>query len=206
LADQLLGRVVRLQVQIEPLKRGDNPGRCYDPAPLRRVPRLEVGPEGVTGLAEDGARLLDVHNTGHPRTRDRRGRGGVSLMSAADYERLRGHFGPHLADGLAGETLLVDAGRSLVGMQFPGRLRISATDCGWLDLHSVRVADPCVEFACFCLDRELAGVDDEVSAAMEFLDHGGRGFRAVAAGAAILAEGAEVWVEQAVPETIGVGG
>jgi hypothetical protein len=206
LADLLLGRVVRLQVQLEPLKRGSNPGRRYDPAPLRRVPGLEVAPEGVTGLAEDGARLLDVHHTTHPRTRDRGGRAGVSLMATADYRRLRRRFGSHLADGLAGETLLIDTASSLVRRRFPGRLRIGTAEGGWLDLHSVRVAAPCAEFSSFCLDREPAGVDDEVSAAMGFLDHGGRGFRAVAAGAAILVEGAEVWVEQAATETIEVGG
>lgn len=193
MAARLLGRVTRMQVQLSPLKPGANPRRRYDPAPLRVVTALRVGPDGVIGIGPAGETHLDVHHTTHPLTRDRRGRGGVSFMGSVDYRRLRARFGDHLADGQAGETLLIDTDESLVGAEFPAGVRVQTADGGWLDLAGVRVAEPCVEFTFFCLDREPGEVDDEVGAAMEFLGRGGRGFRAAAAGRATITPGAEVW-------------
>jgi hypothetical protein len=110
-------------------------------------------------------------------------------MTLADYERLRARFGPHVVDGCAGEVLLLDGVRPSDGE--PVYVETVAGDL--LTLGDVRVAAPCVEFSRWCLRLPSVAADDpQVAATMEFLDHGGRGYRAVALGSATLAVGATV--------------
>ena len=55
-----VGAIVRLQIQRSSLKTGEKPHRRYDPAPLLSVERLAVTPDGVLGLSDGGAWLVDV--------------------------------------------------------------------------------------------------------------------------------------------------
>jgi hypothetical protein len=188
---RVLGTVVRLQVQSSPLKPGVAPHRVYNPAPIVPVSRITVDPRGARGLLDDGTSVLDVHNADHPMTRDAKARAGLTLMTLADYERLRERFGPHVVDGCAGEVLLLDGVRPSDGE--PVYVETVAGDL--LPLADVRVAAPCVEFSRWCLRLPSVAADDpRVAATMEFLDHGGRGYRAVALGSATLAVGATVVV------------
>lgn len=193
-----LGTVVRLQVQPRPLKPGIAPHRAYDPRPLLPVPRIVADARGVRGLPVSGPPVLDVHNTEHPQTRDRRGRAGLSLMTLAAYARLRDRFGAHVVDGCAGEVVLLDGDPPVPGEP----LAVETVEGPLLVLAGVVVAAPCVEFTRWCLRLPPgAPVDAEVSAAMAFLDDGGRGYRAVAEGGpATVAVGATVLAGAAVPE------
>jgi hypothetical protein len=199
----LLGRVVRLQVQTEPLKSGQP--RRYDPTPLRLASRLEIDTDGVLGLPGLPGRsgfpglpgtglVMDVHHASHPRTRDGKARRGVSVMSVADYAWLRANFGPHLTDGVAGESILIDCGSGLAGRDLSTGCVIGDPGPDRLLLPSLRAAAPCAEFARFCLGRADAGVDQEVLAAMSQLEGGRRGFLAVAAGPGRVVPGDPVWL------------
>jgi hypothetical protein len=185
-------RIVGLQIQTRPLKPGRAPYREYRPEGLQRVDRLVVSERGNHGEWSDEAgdhSAIDVHHQDHPQSRDRKGRGGISVLGTGDYFRLREQYGPHLVDGVAGESVLVDARDGLAGSDFPPDFSIR-TASGVIDFHLGRVADPCVEFSRFCL-REAASpeVNDAVRKALIDLDDGHRGYRAAAIGSGVISIG-----------------
>ena len=163
---ELIGRVVRLQVQRSRLKPGPATTRVYDPAPLQQVSELEITPRGVIG---DG--ILDVHNADHPDTRNVKLLNGVSVMTVSRYRALRAAYGEHLVDGIAGESLLLDTEHL---DDLSGRL-VLETAGGPIELDSVP-APPCVEFTRFVLRRGAGDVGPEVMATLEALDDGARGY------------------------------
>src|SRR5262245_65669493 len=96
-----LGRVVRMQVQTDSLKKGERPNRVYDPAPLVEVVRLRLEPSGARGTTASGEELLEVHHPAHPRTKYEPGR-EVSFGFTSHYGRMRDRYGKHVATGRAG--------------------------------------------------------------------------------------------------------
>jgi hypothetical protein len=184
--------ILRLQIQTDPLKVGKAPLRRYDPSSIESVHRLDVGPSGVIGLAERLGSVLDVHHVDHPRTRDPKGRGGVTVMGTGDYTHLRERYGDHLTEGIAGESILVDAPNGLAGLDMPTEITV-VTAAGPIRLTSVVVADPCVEFSRFCLGQDPSPVvDDDVRQALIDLDGGARGYRAVASDSGVISLGDQV--------------
>jgi hypothetical protein len=183
---ELIGTVVRLQVQRSRLKPGPRGSRAYDPAPLLEVAALDIGPRGVIGQAEGGP-VLDVHHADHPDSRNNRLLNGLSLLPRVHYDRMRGRFGGHLVDGAAGESLLLDTEGPWVLDHLAGELVLEAADGDLLALGPVRVAAPCVEFSRFCLRS-----GDGLEQALEDLDHGTRGFYAEVAGAGRVERGARL--------------
>lgn len=185
---QTVGTVVRLQVQRSRLKPGPKATRVFDPAPLLEVDALEIGPAGVVGLVGD-ERVVDVHHADHPDTRNR-GINGLSLLPQSHYDRLRARFGEHLVDGAAGESLLLDTQAPWSSLDGP--LLLETADGGQLSLTDPVVAAPCVEFTRFCLGREPGRVDDELTAALEELDGGTRGFYVSVTGTGRVERGARL--------------
>ncbi|MCU1591628.1 MAG: hypothetical protein JWP11_2884 [Frankiales bacterium] len=162
---ELIGRVIRLQVQRSRLKPGPATTRVYDPAPLREVSELEIGPRGVVG--DD---ILDVHHADHPDTRNNQLRNGVSLMTVSRYRALRRLYGSHLLDGIAGESVLIDT-QHLEDLSGP--LSFATDDA----IHvTSEPAPPCVEFSRFVLGRGAGDVGPEVMATLEALGGGARGY------------------------------
>ena len=193
---QVLGTVVRLQVQRSPLKPGPRSTRVYDPTPLLEVAALEVGPRGVLGLpggtGHGGPPVLDVHHADHPAGKNH-GANGLSLLPRAHYDRLRQRFGAHLADGIAGESLLLDTPAAWGPGDLTGRLALETEDGGELELGQAAVAAPCVEFSRFCLGRGADEPDDEeLVAALDALDHGTRGFYLTVRGTGRVRAGARL--------------
>jgi len=187
---ELLGTVLRLQVQRSRLKPGERSARVYDPAPLLQVAALEVGPRGVAGVTEDGP-LLDVHHADHPDSRFR-GVNGLSLLPRAHYDLLRSRFGDHLVDGVAGESLLLETDGPWSATALEGPLVLETAD-GRLQLVDGQPAPPCVEFSRFCLGRGPGGPDDEeLVAALDALDRGVRGFYATPTGPGRVEAGARL--------------
>lgn len=166
----VLATVVRLQVQRSRLKPGEKGARTYDPAPLLEVAALDVGPRGVVGVTEGGP-VLDVHHADHPDTRNRGLVNGLSLLPRAHYARLRETYGPHLVDGAAGESVLLDTAGPWTLTDLEGPLHLETAGGGLLELTSPVVAVPCLEFSRFC----LAG-DGDLATVLDDLDHGTRGF------------------------------
>lgn len=171
----VVGTVRRLQVQRSPLKQRPAGSGPYDPGPLLQVDALEVGPRGCTGLlGPAGTRVVDVHHGDHPQTRLVRDVNGLSLLPTAHLERLRLRYGRHLADGIAGENVLLDALR-LTEDDLAGTLLLE-TDGDPVELTAARAAPPCVEFTQHLLGRDVGDLGPEVRAALDDLGRGARGF------------------------------
>jgi len=190
-----IGTVVRLQVQESSLKVGDKPRR-YDPAPIRAVPAISLDPAGVIGLAENGETILDVHNHDHPSSKNRGGENGISLGFTGHYLAMRQRFGQHLADGIAGENILIEADRQFPLDELANGVIVEGTGGRPLELHPVIVAAPCVEFSRYALRfPDDARPDATVTEALRFLDAGMRGFYATYTGEPAVVEiGARVFL------------
>jgi hypothetical protein len=169
-----IGRVVRLQVQRDSLKKGERPERYYDPAAIVAVPALRLAAGGVWGL--DGAiELVDVHNAAHPGSKNR-GDNGISVNFTGHYRRMQERFGPHLAFGRAGENILVEYEGTASLAELAGGLLVEDARGELARLDGARVAEPCEPFTTFALalgERPAAAVMKE---ALQFLGEGRRGF------------------------------
>lgn len=197
--------VIRVQVQLDHMKPGLPPHRTYRPDILRQVAELRVTEDGVVGIAADGAEYLDVHNRQHPKTRDAKGRNGISILTTGDYAALRQAYGPHVTDGIAGESLLVDYAPGLARRAMPTEVSIArgattgdgpdASVAAILTLAGVHVAKPCVEFSRYCLRRTGFDVDDAVRQTLQDLDDGARGYKMAATGTAVIRPGDIVRVD-----------
>ena len=173
-----LGLVVRLQIQLKPLKTGEEPRRVYDPAAIRSVDRLWMRPEGLLADAPGGGFLLDVHHAAHPHTRNREGGNGISFGSLAACAEVRNRFHAGLWDGIAGESVLLDGPRPEAESLLGGVLVRKASGFEWR-LHDVIPAPPCAPFAKFAMGKPEGPVDAlEQKEALRFLSHGRRGFYA----------------------------
>lgn len=172
-----IGHVTRLQVQVAHLKRGEQPRRWYDPAPITEVVALRLDDGGVTGVGADGTIHHDVHHRDHPISRSR-GDNGVSVGFTGHYSAMRERFGDHLPDGIAGENILV-AWDGVFTPESLGDTLLVETAGGIVRIGRVIVAAPCVEFTRFCLrwPRDVRP-DRTVTEALQFLDEGLRGFYA----------------------------
>lgn len=168
-----LGPIVRLQIQRSSLKLGEKPNRTFDPAPLLAVDTLALTPAGAVAFLPDGSALLDVHHAAHPRSRNSDGVNDLSVGFTGHYACMRANYGPHLADGCAGENILVANEAQIDWAAIKGGLAIQSADGLWTWLHGVRVALPCVEFSTY--SARPSG-PEAVKAALQFLDHGLRGF------------------------------
>ncbi len=193
---ELIGRIVRLQVQESSLKVDGAPRRWYDPAPIRAVPVLTLNENGVMGRAATGDTMLDVHNTTHPASRNRAGGNGVSFGFTSHYGAMRARFGNHLTDGIAGENILVAAERMFTEADCAAGIRIETGDGATIDLEQVIIAEPCVEFSRYALCYPLDVPSDRaVTDALNFLRKGTRGFYAAYRGApTTIAVGASVYL------------
>ena len=171
----LIGPIVRVQVQAEPLKQGERGGRWYEPGPITSVSGLRLEPDGVCGVGDTV--LLDVHHRDHPRSRFR-GDNGISIGFTEHYAVMRAAFGPHMAAGIAGENVLIASTRVWTEAELAGGLLVATAD-GPVQLDRVLVAAPCVEFSRFCLGLDPAARPDRrVTAALQALNGGVRGFYA----------------------------
>ena len=192
---RLIGTIVRLQIQESSLKVGSKPRR-YDPAPIRSVPALSVSAAGVLGLAENGETIVDVHHHDHPASKNRGGENGISLGFTGHYLAMRQRFGQHLADGIAGENILIEADRQFVVDELAAGVVVEGNGGRRLELRPVIVAAPCVEFSRYALRfPDDARPDATVTEALRFLDAGTRGFYATYQGEPAVVEiGARVFL------------
>ncbi len=179
-----IGRIVRLQVQRVSLKVGERRRERYSPAGIVAVPTLLIGPEGVEGRDAAGTRIADVHHARHPQTAYR-GENPLSLALTGTYAAMRERFGPHLLDGIAGENILVASDGPL---PHDRPLAFVTATGETIALHDVIAATPCAPFSTFALDAEAPAPQD-LKAALQWLDGGGRGWYMRVESAASLSPG-----------------
>lgn len=171
-----IGRVALVQIQRSSLKVGQKPFRYYDPAPLLAVSRLQLTPSGAVG-ADGGQMLLDVHNSQHAETRNQ-GPNGLSFGFTSHYAAMRSRFGPHLADGVAGENILIASDRTFTLADLGAALVFRGDGGRTARLSGMIVAAPCVEFSQFACLSDTPLTPDQLRTTLQFLNHGVRGFYA----------------------------
>ena len=187
----LLGTIVRLQVQRSSLKLGSRPRRWFDPTPLTAVPALSVGERGVLGLPQPGDPIVDVHNRDHPHSHNS-GRNGISVGFTSHYAALRSRFGEWVSLGIAGENLIVQSQRAFRTDDLPPALIVETAD-GPLRLEDMHAINPCLEFSRFILGYgvppdvailDSTTPDPAVTETLAFLTRGTRGYAGTFAGGA----------------------
>ena len=178
---RLLGPIIRLQIQTASLKRGEKPHQRYDPAALSAVDELHLDRKGAFIKGPGGEVILDVHHLDHPQSKQTPGENPLSLGFSHHYEVMRGRFGAAVADGIAGENLIVGSGRlvELEHLQAGVVIRSGATG-RLLTLRNLSVAHPCRPFSLFALGGSAE--PEVLKEALRFLDGGMRGFYMVADG------------------------
>jgi hypothetical protein len=174
-----LGRIVRLQIQRSSLKIGPDRLRRYDPSPIQPVNRLLVTAHGVSARF-GGEDVLDVHNALHPDTKNRDGINPISVGFTSHYRHIRAACGPHVTNGIAGENILIETEGPIALDDIAGGLSIECQDGSRIDLSSVSIAHPCVEFSRYVLNDPVAD-PREVAPMLRFLGDGMRGFYLAAA-------------------------
>ena len=173
---ELIGPIVRLQVQTRSLKRGERPRSWYDPAAIRSLKAVRIDAGGVIGIDDaTGGDVGDVHHRDHPASKHR-GENGLSLGFTSHYERMRDRFGDHVSDGVAGENIIVATDR-IIGAEELDHGVVIATGDGAALLESVDIAKPCAEFSKFCAGYAPDQRPDSViTETLQFLYNGTRGF------------------------------
>ncbi len=187
---ELIGTVVRLQVQRSSLKLGERPRRWFDPAPLLAVPALSVAEAGVIGYPAAGPAagqepgedqgVVDVHHRSHAASKHGTAN-GVSLGFTSHYAEMRSRFGQVASEGIAGENIVVRTEQAFHRGDLPLTLVIETAD-GAVRLEAGAPIEPCLEFSRYLLgargapDEGRMEPDATVTATLAFLRQGMRGY------------------------------
>lgn len=165
---ELIGEIVRLQVQRIPIKVK---GTGYLPGEILPVERASVDSWGMVGW-HDGAWVVDAHNRAHPSRRGG-GRRQLSIGFSGHYDAMAERFGA-APIGIAGENIIVDG--AALWIEDLGEGLIVETVAGELELERPRVAAPCLEFTSFMLGLDTVAPLSEIEEALADLHDGRRGF------------------------------
>ena len=163
----ILGPIVRLQVQRQPLKA---PKVGYDPTPILAVEEAMIGPGGIRGR-RDGTWVLDCHHDEHPNGNGRR---ALSMGFTEHYDRMAARFGAAQL-GCAGENVIVATDRRIDLGDLEGTVVIRTSEAD-VPLIGAYVAAPCLEFTSFLLARTDVGTEGEIGDDRAFLHDGTRGY------------------------------
>lgn len=191
---QPLGRIVRLQLQKSSLKIPAEPEERYDPAALWSVSDLTLAAEGASTLLPNGDIFLDIHNAGHPQSKNNKRKNDLSIGFTAHYAAMRGRYGDHLSDGIAGENILVAIDRPVTLDELKNGVVIKSAGQE-LPLGKLRIALPCSPFSKFA---SRSTEPEIVKGALQFLSEGIRGFYCAFEGVepVTIAVGDEVFASQ----------
>jgi hypothetical protein len=165
---ELLGRIIRIQIQAEPLKAT---GR-YDPGHLVVANKAMIGEAGML-ISDESGWIVDAHHRAHPRARGG-GNRALSVGFTGHYEAMALRF-DSVPVGIAGENIIVDG--VAVGMdEISGGLFIRRPDGAEIELDGPRPAAPCRPFTSFLLGSDDVLERETIQSELEFLSEGTRGF------------------------------
>jgi len=166
---ELIGTIVRLQVQRYPVKLK---GEAYLHEGILPVERAAIDSWGMVGWHDD-AWIVDTHHHAHP---SRRGGGkrSLSVGFTGHYKLMEERFGS-APIGIAGENIIV-AGPPLSLEQMGEGLIIETSEGIEVLLERPRVAAPCAEFTSFMLGLDHVATREEIQAPLADLHDGRRGF------------------------------
>jgi hypothetical protein len=163
-----IGRIVRLQVHSEPLKRDG----AYVPDPLVAVDRAVINADGMLGWGGTGW-IVDTHHRAHPRAKG----GGNRVLSigfTGHYAAMSDRF-DSVPLGVAGENIIVD-GPAVSATDIVDGVLIRHGDGTETLLRSPQPAIACVGFTSFLLGSDELIGREEIADHLSFLSTGTRGF------------------------------
>ncbi len=166
---ELIGKIVRLQVQKVPIKIK---GEAYLPHEILSVDRASVDAWGMLGF-HDGKWVVDAHHRSHPAARGG-GRRPLSVGFTGHYDKMAERFGS-APIGIAGENIIVD-GPAFALADLGEGLIVKTASGSTMSLERPRVAAPCIEFTSFMLGLESVAPRDEIDGPLADLHDGRRGF------------------------------
>jgi hypothetical protein len=174
----LIGHIIRLQIQRQPLKRAVGAERLYELTHLAQVDALTLSPQGASAHL-DGDVVLDVHHMQHPLTRFRaEDQNALSFNVSGHYAQMRDKFGPHITPGCAAENILIEFAPGIDSAQLRNGIAITTRSAAVLKLQAIQSAPPCAPFSRWALAHASGNnVSPQLQKdALQFLDHGMRGF------------------------------
>lgn len=163
-----IGRVVRLQVHAEPLKRDG----AYVPDPLVAVDRAMVNADGMLGWNGNGW-IIDTHHSAHPYAKGG-GKRVLSIGFTGHYDAMATRF-ESVPLGIAGENIVVD-GPAFAEEEIEDGLVIRQSDGTEVELRSPKAAVACTGFTSYLLGSDEVLGHEEVDDELAFLSAGTRGF------------------------------
>jgi hypothetical protein len=172
---QKIGTVAFVQIQRYSMKKAVNYDVRYDAEPLLRVDKLWLTDGGIMGVTADKSVIVDVHSVPHPESKCR-GCNKISFGFLPNYVAMRERFGDHMADGIAGENILIEVEGDLPEDVLDKEWILETNDGQHVRLDSVMVAAPCRPFSIFCAQAVITG--DELKQTIQFLHDGRRGYYA----------------------------
>lgn len=165
---ELLGRIIKLQIQAEPLKAT---GR-YEPSHLLTAERALISEAGML-IGDENGWLVDAHHLAHPRARGG-GNRALSIGFTGHYEAMAQRF-DSVPVGIAGENIIVD-GPAVRMAEISGGLIIRRSSGVEIGLAEPRPAAPCRPFTSFLLGSDEVLQRETIQSELAFLSHGTRGF------------------------------
>lgn len=166
---ELIGPIVRLQIQTVPIKQK---GIGYTPEKILPVESAAVDAWGMIGLHAD-LWVVDAHHKSHPASRAG-GRRPLSVGFTGHYRLMEERFG-NAPVGIAGENIIVD-GPPLSLADLGEGLLVETAGGDLLSLDRPRVAAPCVEFTSFMLGLDEVAPLADIAGPLAELHDGRRGF------------------------------
>jgi hypothetical protein len=166
---ELIGKIVRLQVQKVPIKIK---GEAYLPHEILSVESASVDAWGMLGF-HDGTWVVDAHHRSHPAARGG-GRRPLSVGFTGHYDKMAARFGS-APIGIAGENIIID-GPAFALADLGEGLIVKTASGSVMSLERPSVAAPCIEFTSFMLGLETVAPRDEIDGPLADLHDGRRGF------------------------------
>jgi hypothetical protein len=198
-----LGQVKLVQLQPNGLiiKSDQTPtGYFYDETRLVKVDQLTITSLGIEATTHTGEHVLDIHHINHP-NKEYDDDDLICIGFTSHYEAMRGRFGTHIVDGIAGENIIIEWDKEVWPEDLGRRVVIendSTSDRTTLEM--VSHANPCQEFSQFALGNPYEKPPAEMmKSTLQFLANGRRGFLLVmkdGQSEAVVKPGDKVFVER----------
>ncbi len=171
---KITGYIERLQIQPESVKTNLAAPLGYDPNKLFEVTALKLTPQGCVGV-DKGQDILDIHHRDQARSGYSKNN-AVSFNFTSHYQKMQQQFGDRVYLGCAGENIIISSEQLFTRASLSNGIILEESR-----LEAIIASPPCAPFAGWVLGVENP-LPQTLKAALQFLQHGTRGFYATYSG------------------------
>jgi hypothetical protein len=172
-----LGQVKLVQVQPNGIIIETPSGYIYDASRRVEVECLVINKRGIEADTPAGEHVLDIHHLDHPK-KAYNDDDLVCIGFTSHYKAMRNRFGNHMADGIAGENIIIEYEKEVWPDDLGRQITIQNQDNGIKSLLDfVSFAPPCEEFSRFAAQSLYEKLPaEELKKILQFLGNGRRGY------------------------------